>query len=107
MRYITTQKQGKTFRYLLRGDSEGKVIIWTIPEVSNTQLQQIQQEVVVKPVQMTATLTTSLTHAWANMFPSPVGILDQLDKEQDPPGLWTKTPFHYNLKIFFFNIQLS
>lgn len=86
MRYITTQKQGKTCRYLLRGDSEGTVIIWTIPEVSNAQLQQIQQEAVVKPVQMTATLTTSLAQAWASVLPSPVGILDQLDKQMDPPS---------------------
>lgn len=86
MRYVTTQKQGKICRYLLRGDSEGTVIIWTIPEVSNAQLLQIQQEVVVKPVQMTATLTTSLAHAWASVIPNPVGILDQLDKQMDPPS---------------------
>lgn len=96
MRFVTTQKQGKTFRYLLRGDSEGMVIIWTVPEVSNAQLMQIQQEGVVTPVQMTATLTTSLTQAWANMMPSPVGILDQLDKESDPPSMY---PFRYYILI--------
>lgn len=86
MRYVTTQKQSKTCRYLLRGDSEGTVLIWTIPDVSNAQLVQIQQEVVVKPVQMTATLTTSLAQAWESVLPSPVGILDQLDKQMDPPS---------------------
>lgn len=86
MRFVTTQRQGKNCRYLLRGDSEGTVIIWTIPEVSNAQLLQIQQEVVVKPVQMTATLTTSLAQAWESVIPNPVGILDQLDKHTDPPS---------------------
>lgn len=101
MRFVTTQKQGKTFRYLLRGDSEGMVIIWTVPEVSNAQLMQIQQEGVVTPVQMTATLTTSLTQAWANMMPSPVGILDQLDKESDPPSMYLFHSFRYYILIIY------
>lgn len=89
MRFITTIKQGKQFRYLLRGDSEGIIMLWSIPEVSNAQLLQIQQETMnatdpmtlgcKPPVQLKASLMTSLSEAWANMNPSPVGILDQFD----------------------------
>lgn len=82
MRFVTTQRQGKSYRYLLRGDSEGYVLVWHIPEISASQLQEIQLQKPPQPVQMVATLTTSLTEAWENMNPSPVGILDQLEKQE-------------------------
>ena len=37
------------YKYLIRGDSEGSVLIWNIPEVTNSQLAQIKQEEFVKP----------------------------------------------------------
>ncbi|XP_044738320.1 WD repeat-containing protein 7 isoform X3 [Chrysoperla carnea] len=102
MRFITTIKQGKQYRYLLRGDSEGTIILWSIPEVPNTQLLQIQQESIVNntndsntnvtagckpPVQLKATLKTSLTEAWKSMNPSPVGILDQFEHAADDKSI--------------------
>lgn len=82
MRLVTTQRQGESFRFLLRGDSEGFVLVWHIPEVSPDKLKEIQMSKPPQPLQMVATLTTSLTIAWANMNPSPVGILDQIDKQE-------------------------
>ncbi|XP_019868599.1 WD repeat-containing protein 7 isoform X2 [Aethina tumida] len=79
MRFVTTHKQN---RYLLRGDSEGYVLVWSIPDISAAQLQEIQNHNPPQPVTMTATLMTSLTLAWAEMNPSPVGILDQLEKQE-------------------------
>jgi hypothetical protein len=74
------------YKYLIRGDSEGCVLIWNIPEVSNSQLAQIKQEDFSKPPAMPPTILTSLVKAWAEMKPPPVGILDQLDTG-DQPGV--------------------
>jgi hypothetical protein len=49
MRYHVVSRQGKMYKYLIRGDSEGCVLIWNIPEVSNSQLAQIKQEDFSKP----------------------------------------------------------
>lgn len=84
MHFITTarlNKQNKS-RYLIRGDSEGYVLVWSIPEISAAQLEEIQRQKLPQPVTMKATLTTSLTEAWAGVKPSPVGILDQLEKQE-------------------------
>ncbi|KAJ9576411.1 hypothetical protein L9F63_006723, partial [Diploptera punctata] len=86
MRYHVVSRQGKMYKYLIRGDSEGCVLIWNIPEVTNSQLSQIKQEEFVKPPAMPPTVTTSLVKAWAAMKPPPVGILDQLDTN-DQPGV--------------------
>lgn len=78
MRLVTVQKHNKTTKYLLRGDSEGVVVVWTLPEISSQQLAQINQSD-YKPAILPPTVKTSLTAAWEAMKPPPVGILDQLD----------------------------
>ncbi|XP_012268313.2 WD repeat-containing protein 7 isoform X11 [Athalia rosae] len=78
MRLVTVQKHNKTIKYLLRGDSEGVVVLWTLPEVTSQQLLQINQND-YKPPSLPPTIKTSLTAAWEAMKPPPVGILDQLD----------------------------
>lgn len=82
MRFVTTQRQSRSYRYLLRGDSEGHVMVWPIPEISAAQLQEIQTHRPPQPLHMAAGLVTSLTQTWEDMKPSPVGILDQLEKEE-------------------------
>ena len=79
MRLVTVQRQNKTLKYLLRGDSEGVVILWTVPDITPEQLSQINQNDKTSPPALPPTINTSLTAAWEAMKPSPVGILDQLD----------------------------
>ncbi|XP_053989982.1 WD repeat-containing protein 7 isoform X11 [Hylaeus volcanicus] len=79
MRLVTVQRQSKTLKYLLRGDSEGVVFLWTVPEVTTQQLSQICQNDHSTPVSLSPAVKISLTTAWAQMRPPPVGILDQLD----------------------------
>ncbi|PNF24262.1 WD repeat-containing protein 7, partial [Cryptotermes secundus] len=86
MRYHVVSRQGKMYKYLIRGDSEGCVLVWNIPEVTNGQLAQIKQEDFAKPPAIPPTVLTSLVKAWAEMKPPPVGILDQLDSG-DQPGV--------------------
>lgn len=84
MKFITTNRHNKQnqSRYLIRGDSEGYVLVWSIPDISTAQLEEIRKQKPLQPVVMTATLTTSLGKAWASMNPSPIGILDQIEKEE-------------------------
>ncbi|XP_078041518.1 WD repeat-containing protein Rbcn-3B isoform X10 [Augochlora pura] len=78
MRLVTVQKQNKTVKYLLRGDSEGVVVLWTVPEVT-IQPAQISQNDRSIALSLPPTVKPSLTTAWKEMKPPPVGILDQLD----------------------------
>lgn len=82
MRLVTTNRHNNTSRYLIRGDSEGFVLVWSIPDFANDQIQK-QLPKTSLPTKMKATYITSLTAAWANMKPGPVGILDQIEKD-DP-----------------------
>lgn len=77
MRLVTAQRGNRTQKYLLRGDSEGVIMLWTVPEITSPQLTQISQN--ENPPMLPPTLKTSITAAWEAMKPSPVGILDQLD----------------------------
>ncbi|XP_066603881.1 WD repeat-containing protein 7 isoform X7 [Prorops nasuta] len=79
MRLVSVQRQNKNLKYLLCGDSDGVVAIWTVPDVTAQQLSQISQNDGSTPPMITPTIRTSLTSAWAAMKPPPVGILDQLD----------------------------
>jgi len=79
MRLVTVQRQNKVLKYLLRGDSEGVIILWTVPEVTTQQLTQICQNDGSAPPALPPTVKTSITAAWDAMKPPPVGILDQLD----------------------------
>uniref|UniRef100_A0A1Y1K5S4 WD repeat-containing protein 7 n=1 Tax=Photinus pyralis TaxID=7054 RepID=A0A1Y1K5S4_PHOPY len=82
MRFVTTQQHGTSFRYLLRGDSEGYVLVWNIPDISPAEMRKIQEQQTPQPLQMNASFTTSLSEAWASINPNPVGILDQLEKSE-------------------------
>lgn len=94
MRFVTTQRKNNSYRYLLRGDSEGYVLVWNIPELSPAQLSEIQLQKPPQPLQMTANITTSLSDAWSSMKPNAVGILDQLEKQENQ-GF-----FNYGLPLF-------
>lgn len=78
MRLVTAQQGNKTQKFLLRGDSEGVVMLWTVPDITGQQMNQLNQQDGTPPM-LPPTLKTSITAAWEAMKPSPVGILDQLD----------------------------
>ena len=78
MRLVPVQRGNLTQKFLLRGDSEGVVMLWTVPEISGQEMTQINQNDNTPPM-LSPTLKTSLTTAWEVMKPSPVGIIDQLD----------------------------
>ena len=42
MRMVITSRGGKNQRYLLRGDSEGYVMLWNVPDISMEDIKKIQ-----------------------------------------------------------------
>ena len=103
MKLVTTQRGGKNQRYLLRGDSEGYVTLWTVPDISMDEIKQLHVDQGTPPKckcgfkitnfpcttlfffsALVPTICTSLSDAWELMNPSPVGILDQLNNVGEP-----------------------
>ncbi|CRK92914.1 CLUMA_CG006350, isoform A [Clunio marinus] len=70
-------------KYLLRGDFEGFINMWAVPDFSLEEIKSFQtSNATVKVLQNT--ITTSLEQAWSLMDPPPVGILDQLNHPNEP-----------------------
>lgn len=44
MKLVTTSRGGKCQRYLLRGDSEGYVTLWTVPELGIEEIKKMNDE---------------------------------------------------------------
>ncbi|XP_055600330.1 WD repeat-containing protein 7 isoform X2 [Uranotaenia lowii] len=84
MKLVTSNRGGKTQKYLLRGDSEGFINIWAVPDITMEQIKQMQNEKRL-PSTLQSTICTSLEEAWNQMNPLPVGILDQLYRNSDEP----------------------
>ncbi|KAI8441558.1 hypothetical protein MSG28_015140 [Choristoneura fumiferana] len=76
MRYVITSVGGKQRRLLLRGDSAGTVSVWSVDEAATPAANSTPSHAPV--------VLTSLDMAWAEMSPSPVGILDQLHHPSEP-----------------------
>lgn len=83
MKLVSTTKSGKTQKYLLRGDSEGFVNMWAVPDVSLEEIKQLQASGAGAKILENA-ISTSLEEAWSKMDPSPIGILDQLNHPNEP-----------------------
>ncbi|XP_055385792.1 WD repeat-containing protein 7 [Condylostylus longicornis] len=79
MIFIQLQKANeKNVCYLLRGDSEGFVTVWTVPEISLTEILKMQSTK-LEPKLNKYAICTSLIEAWSLMRPPPIGILDQIE----------------------------
>ncbi|KAL0859247.1 hypothetical protein ABMA27_011058 [Loxostege sticticalis] len=76
MRFVITSAGGTSRRRLLRGDSAGVVSVWDVDQAAALVPDKMPSHA---PIVM-----TSLDMAWAEMNPSPVGILDQLNHPEEP-----------------------
>ncbi|XP_047541633.1 WD repeat-containing protein 7 isoform X1 [Vanessa atalanta] len=76
MRFVLTSVGGKQRRLLLRGDSAGVVSLWNIDDAAQPQPGNLSSHAPI--------VLTSLEMAWAEMNPSPVGILDQFSHPEEP-----------------------
>ncbi|XP_055688123.1 WD repeat-containing protein 7 isoform X3 [Lutzomyia longipalpis] len=78
MKLVPTTRGGKTHKYLVRGDSEGFVTLWSVPDFAVENIRKMQSEK-IPPEVLKSTICTSVNDSWNLMTPSPVGILDQLN----------------------------
>ncbi|XP_055703047.1 WD repeat-containing protein 7 isoform X3 [Phlebotomus papatasi] len=83
MKLVPTTRGGKTQKYLVRGDSEGFVTVWLVPDVAIEDIKKMQTEK-IPPNVLKSTICTSVNDTWNLMTPSPVGILDQLNHPSEP-----------------------
>ncbi|XP_065568278.1 WD repeat-containing protein 7-like isoform X2 [Artemia franciscana] len=78
--YCMVSRDGKVSRWLTRGDANGNIGSWPIPEVSDNQLEQIQQVEFKTPPEVPPSSLSSLKKAWSQLDNQPLGILSQLDE---------------------------
>lgn len=83
MKLVTTTRAGKSQRYLQRGDSEGYVTLWEVPEFTLDEIKRLQIEQAIPKV-ISSKIFTSINERWNEMSPPPVGILDQLNHSAEP-----------------------
>lgn len=78
-------------RYLLRGDSEGQIVMWTLPEVTERQMTLVRQESFDRLPALPPRCSTSLADIWENLHHPPAGIIDGLCDENNQPLAITST----------------
>lgn len=59
MKIITTSRNGKSQRFLLRGDSEGYVTLWNVPDITIEEVKQIQDRNTIKSMLNKKKITTN------------------------------------------------
>ncbi|XP_037279468.1 WD repeat-containing protein Rbcn-3B isoform X1 [Rhipicephalus microplus] len=70
--------RGGFHKVLLRGDSNGRVVLWNVVDVAASDVARMRQEANAV-VQMEPFLSLALQEAWDEMKPSPPGILDKME----------------------------
>ena len=84
---------GKWLKYLMRGDADGRITLWKIPDTPECASMQLKTEngetmSVLKPAKV-----TSLNEIWADLNPKPAGVLNQLLENLDTDPALTATIF--------------
>ena len=76
-KYNIFSKDGKWMKYLIRGDGDGKLIVWKIPDTPEcVSMQSSEALTTLNPIK-----TLSLSEIWANLKFDPPGVLNQLGKD--------------------------
>ncbi|XP_070197340.1 WD repeat-containing protein 7-like isoform X2 [Littorina saxatilis] len=81
----------KTGGLLLRGDSEGRIVIWQVPEVSEKQMTLVRQESFDRLPALMPKLCTTLQDLWNYQDCFSPGVLDGLCDEEEGPLKITST----------------
>ena len=80
-KYLIFSKDGKWLKFLLRGDAEGRLAVWKVPDTPECAMMQLKRseaggngEVTLHPLQY----VISLNEVWASLDPAPPGVLNQV-----------------------------
>ncbi|XP_041377022.1 WD repeat-containing protein 7-like isoform X4 [Gigantopelta aegis] len=76
-------KEEKPQKLLLRGDSEGRVVIWKLPDVSERQMTLVRQESFDRLPALPPQCKTTLQDVWDCMYRHPPGVLDGVCDESE------------------------
>ncbi|XP_072038348.1 WD repeat-containing protein 7-like isoform X2 [Amphiura filiformis] len=79
-------RRGPFYKLFVRGDSNGKVNVWKMPEVSDKELNYLKQEEFDTLPVMTPSAGNSLSDLWKSCRPQPAGIIDQLSVKVGQPN---------------------
>lgn len=74
--HTCTRGENQMVRMLVRGDSEGQVVIWSLPDVSERQMTLVRQESFDRLPVLQARSSSTLQGAWDSLCQPPPGILD-------------------------------
>ncbi|KAL5022011.1 hypothetical protein ScPMuIL_001166 [Solemya velum] len=81
----------KPSQLLVRGDSEGQVIVWTLPEVTERQMTLVRQESFDKLPVLPPRSSTTLQEVWDSLYQPPAGIIDTFCDVEGRPLQVTST----------------
>lgn len=76
------RRKNRDENYLLRGNSEGQLVVWIVPEVSDRQMVLVRQESFHKLPTLPPKVKTSLQDLWEQNLQTSPAILDQLCHEE-------------------------
>uniref|UniRef100_A0A336LGZ9 CSON011489 protein n=1 Tax=Culicoides sonorensis TaxID=179676 RepID=A0A336LGZ9_CULSO len=67
---------------LIKGDSEGNITFWNVPDHNLSDIKQIE-DAKKGPLLVKSSFSTSLLEAWTALTPPAIGILDQLNEPKE------------------------
>ncbi|XP_021343235.1 WD repeat-containing protein 7-like isoform X1 [Mizuhopecten yessoensis] len=76
---------------LIRGDSEGQLVAWTLPTVTERQMTLVRQESFDRLPALPPRCSTTLQEVWDSLYQPPSGIIDGLCDEEGRPLHITST----------------
>ncbi len=86
-KYLIFSKEGKWMKYLMRGDCDGRLAVWKIPDTPECASMQLKHESSGDSCQLKPQLVWSLQDAWSQLLTTPVGVLNQLNQAILPQGV--------------------
>uniref|UniRef100_A0A0B7AN27 WD repeat-containing protein 7 n=1 Tax=Arion vulgaris TaxID=1028688 RepID=A0A0B7AN27_9EUPU len=76
--YVSYGGGDKVVHLMLRGDSDGRVTVWALPQVSEKQMTLVRQESFDRLPALSPKSSTTLQDSWNVLSTPPPGILDGL-----------------------------
>ena len=74
-------------KYLMRGDANGKIALWKIPDTPECASMQLKVESGEAMSTLGPNTATSLEEIWSGLDPTPAGVLNQLDNPETDAAL--------------------
>ena len=77
----------------MRGDADGRISLWKIPDTPECASMQLKTENGESTALLKPSKVTSLKEIWADLKPQPAGVLNQLLNNLETDPMLTATIF--------------